>query len=1032
LKNSSTFRNRMIQGHRLGGWLLAGLAGVCLVNAASALDSTKAMSQYIHEKWGVERGYLGGTVYAICQSDDGYLWIGTDRGLVQFDGFNFKLIQRPLPDGPPIGPVRGLVSDVDGNLWIRLDGPHLLVYHDGRFEDAFSRFDLQDVAFTAMSLDGNGDLFLSGLGHPILRYRKGKFETVANAEEVSGTVMAVAETRDGRIWMGTRDEGLFRVDHGLVSNVSRELADSKVNALLPANNGGLWIGTDAGIKFWNGSGLDNTDLPSSINQLHILAMTKDQEANVWVGTDHGLIRITSSGAVSFDLVNRSPGNAITAVYEDRDGDLWFGGSSGIERLQDGVFTTYSTAQGLPSDNNGPIYVDSGGRTWFAPLSGGLFRLQDGRVERIPLAGLNEDVVYSISGGNGEIWIGRQRDGLTVLTKNGDSFVARTYTQSNGLTQNSVYSVHRNRDGTVWAGTVSAGVSRLKDDIFTNYSMANGLASNSVNSIVEGFDGTMWFATPGGLDSFTNGRWRNRSTRDGLPSSDVRTIFEDSKHVLWVATSGGLAFLASGHVRVPHNLPESLREQIVGIAEDRRGSLWIATSDHLLQVDRDRLLMGSLEDSDVQSYGVEDGLQGVEGVRRDRSVVADPLGRVWVSLNHGLAMSEPKVTPRSATPVMVRIQSVSAGGSQVNLKSSPKIAPGSQSITFNYAGTSLSAPERVRFRYKLDGSDRGWSDIVASRQVVYSHLGPGSYTFRVVASNREGLWNGPETAVPFVIEPALWQTWWFRASCLSLCLFVIAALYRLRMYQLTRQLNVRFHERLAERTRIAQQLHDTLLQGFLGASMQLDVAEEQVPDDSPAKPLLRRVLQLMGQVNEEGRNALRDLRTAENDHRDLEMAFSRMRQEFAVEEKVGYRVIANGVTRPLRPSIRDDVYRIGREAIVNAFLHARANTIEVEVEYASKYFRILVRDDGRGIDPQVLQAGREGHWGLPGMRERSEGIGASLRLRSRIAAGTEIELTVPGAIAFEGPSHRQGSPWLAWLSRVKFETAAGWEKKRGQK
>ena len=1020
----------MIQGHRLGGWLLAGIAGICLVNAACALDSTKAMSQYIHEKWGAERGYLGGSVYAICQSDDGYLWIGTDRGLVRFDGFNFKLIQRPLPDKPAIGPVRGLVSDADGDLWIRLDGPHLLVYRDGRFEDAFARFDLQDIAFTAMSLDGEGGLLLSGLGHPTLRYRRGRFETVANAEEVSGTVMSIAETRDGRIWMGTRDDGLFRLDQGHVSEVSKELADSKVNALLPAVNGGLWIGTDAGIKFWEGNGLVNIGLPSSINQLQILAMSKDQDANVWVGTDHGLIRITPQGAVSLDLVNPSPGDEITAVGEDRDGDLWFGGSRGIERLREGIFTTYSTAQGLPSDNNGPVYVDSEGRTWFAPLSGGLYWLKGGRVGHISLAGLDDDVVYSISGGDGEVWVGRQRGGLTVLTGSGDSFAARSYTQANGLVQNSVYSVHRNRDGAVWAATVSGGVSRLKNGIFTNYSVANGLASNSVNSVVEGFDGTMWFATPSGLDAFANGRWRNRSAIDSLPSSDVRSIFEDSKHVLWAATSGGLAFLAAGHVEAPHNLPESLREQIVGIAEDKRGSLWIATSDHLLQVDRDRLLKGSLEDSDVQSYGIADGLQGVEGVRRDRSIVADSLGRIWVSLNRGLAMSDPKVTPGSSAPVMVRIQSISAGEAQVNLKNSPKIAAGSQSIVFNFAGTSLSDPERIRFRYKLDGSDQGWSDIVASRQVIYSHLGPGSYTFRIVASNREGLWNGPETAVPFVIEPAFWQTWWFRASCLSVILLVIVALYRLRMYQMTRQLNLRFHERLAERTRIAQQLHDTLLQGVLSASMQLDVAEEQVPDDSPAKPLLKRVLQLMGQVNEEGRNALRGLRTAEDDHRNLEVAFSRMRREFAVDEKTGYRIIANGASCPLRPSIRDDVYRIGREAIVNAFLHAQAKTIEVEVEYASRYLRILVRDDGRGINPQVLQAGREGHWGLAGMRERSESIGARLRLRSRIDAGTEVELTVPAGIAFAGHSPRQRSHWLAWLSREKFETTAGGEKKRG--
>lgn len=490
-------------------------------------------------------------------------------------------------------------------------------------------------------------------------------------------------------------------------------------------------------------------------------------------------------------------------------------------------------------------------------------------------------------------------------------------------------------------------------------------------------------------------------------------------------------LKSGRFQVPHKLPESLREEIFGIAEDKRGFLWLATSDHVLEVDRDRLLAGTLDKADVQSYGTADGLQGVEGVRRDRSLVVDPHGRVWISLNRGLSVADPELILRDAAPVKVRIESISAGGTQVDLNDSLKFAPGSQSVNFNYASTSLSMPELERFRYKLDNYDKEWSSIVTSRQAVYSHLGPGFYRLRIVASSREGLWNGPETIVPFVIEPAFWQTRWFRALAAALCALLIVALYRLRMYHLTRQLNIRFQERLAERTRIAQELHDTLLQGFVSASMQLDVAEDQLPADSPTKPLLQRVLQLMGRVTEEGRNALRGLRTAENDSRDLELAFSRMRQELAIDEKIGYRVIVQSARRPLRPAIRDEVYRIGREALVNAFLHARPNTVEVEVEYASRYLRIMVRDDGCGIDPQVLEAGRRGHWGLPGMRERSEGIGATLKLRSRIGAGTEVELTVPSAIAFESQSPRPVSQWFTWLNREKFEPESG-KKKRERK
>jgi signal transduction histidine kinase len=334
---------------------------------------------------------------------------------------------------------------------------------------------------------------------------------------------------------------------------------------------------------------------------------------------------------------------------------------------------------------------------------------------------------------------------------------------------------------------------------------------------------------------------------------------------------------------------------------------------------------------------------------------------------------------------------------------------------------LSAPERIRFRYKLDGSDQGWSDTVASRQVVYKNLGPGTYLFRIVASNSVGLWNGPETSVPFVIEPAYWQTRWFRVAFLAGCCLTILGIYRLRIHQLTKRLNVGFQERLAERTRIAQELHDTLLQGVFSASLQLDLAEDQLPEDSPTKPLLKRVLQLMSTVTEEGRNTLRGLRTTESGNQGLETAFSRLRQEFPLDGKTDYRVIVDSVTRPIRPLIRDEVYRIGREAILNAFMHGHANRIEVEVEYASRHLRVLVRDDGRGIDPQVLQSGREGHWGLVGIRERSKRIGANLKLRSRIGAGTEVDLTVPGSIAFEKGSNDAMSQWFRWLSRERLET-----------
>lgn len=269
-------------------------------------------------------------------------------------------------------------------------------------------------------------------------------------------------------------------------------------------------------------------------------------------------------------------------------------------------------------------------------------------------------------------------------------------------------------------------------------------------------------------------------------------------------------------------------------------------------------------------------------------------------------------------------------------------------------------------------------------------------------------------------PAFWQTWWFRLAVGLVCLCALLAFYRYRMRVLAGRLNVRFEERLAERVRIAQELHDTMLQGVLSASMQLHVALENLPDDSPARAPLGHIQGLLGQVIEEGRNVVRGLRSDGSQSSDLEQAFSRVRQELSAGERSAFRVVVEGRPRPMHPLIRDEVYRIGREAVVNAFRHSDAQNIEVGVEYAGKHLCVTVSDDGLGIDPHVLQSGRDGHWGLSGMRERAETIGARLTVRSRAAAGTEVELLVPGHVAFKTQSPRRG---LGWLKRRAHENEA---------
>jgi signal transduction histidine kinase/ligand-binding sensor domain-containing protein len=990
---------------------LQGIALLCLASPAFGLDPNRPLFQYVRENWNTEAKFPGGAVNAIAQTPDGYLWIGTDKGLFRFDGFNFVRIAFPSTAGASDVPVLGLLTDASGTLWVRVQGSDVLRQKDGKFETVAYGAGPLSSHVTAVSKDKNGAVLVSDVVSGTFRFEGENTPRVATPTMLPGSspVISMAETSKGSIWLGTLGAGLFLLADSHAAAVNAAFPERKINCLLPISKHDLLVGTDNGLYHWHDQDYRREALPSTLGTLQILSLLQDRDSNVWVGTDHGLVRVNARGT-SFSEEKELRGNgAINVLFEDREGNVWVGGAHGLGRIRDTVFMTFSSAADPRFENPGPVYGDANGRTWFAPGQGGLYPIQDAHVQP-PSAVPGNDVVYSITGRENEIWIGRQRGGLTHLQWRNGTATSQTFTEADGLAQNSVYSVLESREGSVWAGTLSAGVSRFRDGRFTTYTEASGLAGNTVFSILEARAGAMWFATSNGLSSFSNDQWKTYSTRDGLPAAKVNCVFEDSAGVLWSGTSAGLAFLVSGKVQVP-SLPHVLREPILGIAEDKEGRFWITTSSHVLQVPRDKLFAGKAGTGDIREYGPADGLPSSEGVNRSRSVISDSEGRIWISVKGGLSVVDPSHLAYGWPPAIAHIESVTADGMAITPIDSIRVPAAHKRITFAYTALSLAVPERIRFRYFLEGFDRQWSEPSAAREAVYTNLGPSTYHFHLLASNSYGEWNGSESVVGFEVEPAFWQTWWFRSTLAALLASIVFVFYRLHMHRLTQQLNMRFEERLAERTRIAQELHDTLLQGFLSASMQLHVADDQLPADSPAKPLMNRVLTLMGRVIDEGRNAVRGLRSGHDDSYDLGQAFSRVAQELVIQG-VDFRVVMEGLPRALHPVIRDEVYRIGRESLVNAFRHSHASKIEVEVDYSASNLRILVRDNGCGIDPQVLRAGRDGHWGLPGMRERAEKVGAKLRVWSRVSAGTEVELTVPGHVAFRPHASARPRPWFA--------------------
>jgi signal transduction histidine kinase len=507
--------------------------------------------------------------------------------------------------------------------------------------------------------------------------------------------------------------------------------------------------------------------------------------------------------------------------------------------------------------------------------------------------------------------------------------------------------------------------------------------------------------------------------EGLPSTEVNCLFEDSSGTLWGETSAGLAFLAAGRFQILHEAPDVLRGPMEGMAQDKSGRFWIATADHVLRVARAKLLSGGVKTNDLREYGQADGLTSTEGVKRSRSVVADSAGRIWFSLGGGLSVVDPSQIDDSSVPALPHIEAITADNNSAILAGAVRIPASPRRITFEYTGLSLAVPARVRFRYLLEGFDSDWSQPVAAREAVYTNLGAGVYRFRLVASNSEGLWNGPETAIGFDVEPSLSETWWFRAA-LVLCVGLVAlAVYLLRMRQLTRLLNARFEERLAERVRVARELHDTLLQSFQGLLLRFQTAYALF-DTRPAdaKHVLENSIDQTAQAITEGREAVQGLRASTAESNDLAQATTTLGEQLAAETRgatsVGMFVEVEGTPWDLHPIVRDEIYRVASEALRNAFRHARAKQIEVEFRYDERQLRLRVRDDGRGIDLKFLaEEGRAGHFGLHGMRERAKLMGGKLTVWTAAETGTEIELIIPAAYA------NAASPRRSWFAEKFF-------------
>lgn len=999
------------------------LALVLLCTAATALDPSRHISQYAHTAWRIQDGVFIGAPHAITQTTDGYLWIGTEDGLVRFDGVRFVPWTPPAGKRLPSSRIYSLLGGSDGSLWI---GTRIGLVH-------WKNAELVDYSRTpgfveAIVQDPKGTVWMS---RSQVKDDKGSLcEVTGSTLHCYGAADGIPFTyaqplaRDdlGNLWLGS-SLGLCRWRPGSFSTYLPEALQgakglSGVSAIAPAVDGTLWVGMERpgpglGLQqlvqgTWKGVVLPSMDGTA----LEVTALLVDRNHGLWIGTtNQGIYRIYGGKADHLGSAEGLSSDSVNGFYQDREGDLWVVTSRGIDRFHDIPVASFSIREGLTAENVGSVVASRDGTVWVAN-AGALDALRDGKPSAVGKRdGLPGRLVTSMFEDHlGRLWVGVD-GGLTVYLEGR----FRSISQPDGSPVGVVTAITEDADHDVWAKVTTGKTYRIKD-FQVHEEILPPQVGRGAPLAADPKSGIWLGLADGNLARYRQGHLETFPTNHGLNSSLVRNLLVDSDGSLWAATGEGLVRWKDGRLQTLNSHNGLPCDSIFAVAKDDRGSLWLDAQCGFVAIPIVELeKWWEQPDTKVKlrTLDVFEGAQpGLTNFRPEVSKSTD--GKLWFANSSVLQMVDPADLHGNEIPPPVRVEQIVADRKYYSPQDNLRLPALTRDIEIDYTALSLVVPQKVRFRYKLDGHDADWQDPQTRRQAFYSDLSPGNYRFRVVASNNDGVWNDTGATLGFTVLPAFFQTTWFRLMCFATVAGILWLLYVLRLRHLAAQMQTRLEERLEERERIARDLHDTLLQGFLSASIQLDVANDHLAADSPAKPLVQRVLELMRQVSDEGRDAIRSLRSSHRESDVLEQALSRVGEEFATgETRINFRVIVQGLPRLLHPVIRDEAYNIGREALINAFRHSQASKIEVEVGYAARSLRILVRDNGRGIDNQVLRTGREGHWGLSGMRERAEKIGAKFGVLSRAGIGTEVELSIPGKVAFESDS---SSRWSKWFTR----------------
>jgi signal transduction histidine kinase len=659
--------------------------------------------------------------------------------------------------------------------------------------------------------------------------------------------------------------------------------------------------------------------------------------------------------------------------------------NGLTRWQKGKTTIFRKADGLPDDMVQSMYQDHVGRIWVF-TGHGLAWFNNGRF--VSVDGVSSTEVYSITGDNaGNIWLSGDK-GLSHLR--GGRLIENLPWATLGDRQRAKVIVFDQGRGGLWLGGLwqDGGVNYFKDGkVRLSYTAANGMTKGPVAALRLDRDGAVWAAMQnGGVSRIKDGRITTLTTRNGLPCDRIHWTTEEDDRSLWLYTACGL-------LHIPHSQIDA----------------WI--SDPARRVEPT-----ILDAADGASPWVSSSAFGP-------TVAEDADGKLWFVTREDIEVVDPPHLALNNIAPPVHVERVVADG-KTYWQNMPEASLSSlhlpariHDLAIDYTALSLTAPEKVHFKYKLEGQDSDWREVVNDREVQYSNLPPGPYRFRVIACNDSGVWNEQGDSLEFSVAPAYYQTNWFHALCAVLVLALVWAIYQIRVRQLRHDFTLTLEARVGERTSLARELHDTLLQSFHGLMLRFAIVSQLLPERPvEAKEQLDSAMDRAAKAIAEGRDAVQGLRDSTVQTNDLARAINTLGEELATEladrGTSAFCVTVEGEARDLHPILRDEIYRIAGEALRNAFRHAHARHIEVEIRYDNQQFRLRVRDDGKGMDSRVLSGqGPGGHYGLSGMRERAKLIGGKLVVWSEVDSGTEVDLSIAAGTAYAT------APKRSWLSKL---------------